>query len=137
MATLAGHGIGGKIALATACYHHDKVTGYFGIDTVPYNQYFFQPYQELRNYIKDLSSISLTRSFTSISSDIKQKVKDPKWKALLQSNVAKGEHSNSYNWKFDMEAISYNIKNDTPNSLIGWSKAVGLYPGRVHFAFPD
>jgi pimeloyl-ACP methyl ester carboxylesterase len=41
MATLAGHGIGGKIALATACYHHDKVTGYFGIDTVPYNQYFF------------------------------------------------------------------------------------------------
>ena len=135
MATLAGHGVGGKIALAAACYHHDKVTGYFGIDTVPYNQYYFEPYQELRNYIKDLSTISLTRPFTSISYDIKQKVKDPKWKALLESNVAKTE--NSYNWKFNMDAIQNNIKSDYPSSLTGWSKNVGLYPGRATFVFPD
>jgi len=34
-ATLGGHGIGGKIALAVGCYHSDRVTGYFGIDTSP------------------------------------------------------------------------------------------------------
>lgn len=89
MATLAGHGIGGKIALAAACYHHDKVTGYFGIDTTPTDQYFFEPYQELRKYIESLSSISLLRPFTSISYDIKDRVKDPKWKSLIEINVAK------------------------------------------------
>jgi pimeloyl-ACP methyl ester carboxylesterase len=44
MATLAGHGLGGKVAFATACYHFDRVTGYFGIDTTPMNQYYFQPF---------------------------------------------------------------------------------------------
>lgn len=40
MATLAGHGVGGKIALAAACYHYDKVTGYCGIDTTPMNHFY-------------------------------------------------------------------------------------------------
>lgn len=40
MATMGGHGIGGKVALATACYHFDKVTGYFGINTTPMDQYY-------------------------------------------------------------------------------------------------
>jgi len=35
MATLAGHGFGGKLALATACYNLDRVTGVIGIDTAP------------------------------------------------------------------------------------------------------
>ena len=51
MATLGGHGIGGKIALAAACYHNEKVTGLVGVDTVPYDQYYFEPYQELRSYV--------------------------------------------------------------------------------------
>ncbi len=42
MATLGGHGIGGKIALATASYHLNKTTGYFGIDSTPMNQYYFE-----------------------------------------------------------------------------------------------
>jgi len=36
-----------------------------------------------------------------------------------------------------MDAVWNNIKGDSPGSLIGWSKSVGLYPGRVCFAFPD
>lgn len=52
MATLAGHGIGGKIALAAACYHFDKVTGYYGVDTVPTNQYYYEPFHELRDYVQ-------------------------------------------------------------------------------------
>ena len=51
MATLAGHGIGGKIALAAACYQYKYVTGYFGIDTTPTNQYYFEPFHELRGYL--------------------------------------------------------------------------------------
>ena len=43
MATLGGHGVGGKIALATGCYHMDKVTGYFGLDTTPMNHFYHEP----------------------------------------------------------------------------------------------
>lgn len=42
MATLGGHGLGGKIALAAACYNLNKTTGYFGIDLTPMNQYYFE-----------------------------------------------------------------------------------------------
>lgn len=41
MATLAGHGLGGKVALAAACYHYDRVTGVCAFDTTPHNQYYF------------------------------------------------------------------------------------------------
>jgi len=48
MATLAGHGVGGKVALAAACYNYDKVTGYCGIDTSPLNHFYHEPVKELR-----------------------------------------------------------------------------------------
>lgn len=135
MATLAGHGLGGKIALATACYHHEKVTGYFGFDTVPTNQYFFEPFHELRGYVGNLRDIALNRPFTSIAYDLKQKIQCPKWRALFESNIVKAD--NRYTWKFDLDAVWNNIKTDSPSSLVGWHKSVGLYPGRVGFAFPD
>jgi len=34
-ATLAGHGYGGKLALATGCYHFDRVSGVYAIETSP------------------------------------------------------------------------------------------------------
>lgn len=43
-ATMAGHGIGGKIALAAACYHMNHVTGYVGLDSTPMNQFYHEPY---------------------------------------------------------------------------------------------
>lgn len=42
MATLGGHGLGGKIALACASYNLNKTTGYFGIASTPMNQYYFE-----------------------------------------------------------------------------------------------
>jgi pimeloyl-ACP methyl ester carboxylesterase len=44
-ATLGGHGIGAKIALAAAAYHHDKVTGYFAFDSSPMDQYHHESFQ--------------------------------------------------------------------------------------------
>jgi len=43
-ATLGGHGFGGKLALGTACYHLDRVTGVFGLDTAPMNHHYFEPF---------------------------------------------------------------------------------------------
>lgn len=42
MATLGGHGLGAKIALAAACHNLNKTTGYFSIDSTPMNQYYFE-----------------------------------------------------------------------------------------------
>lgn len=135
MATLAGHGLGGKIALATACYHSEKVTGYIGLDSVPTNQYYFEPFHELRGYVKNMRDISLSRPFTSISYDLKQKIKCPKWRGIFESNVIKGD--TGYTTKFDLDAVWDNIKSDQPSSLVGWHPSVGCYGGRVLFAFPD
>jgi pimeloyl-ACP methyl ester carboxylesterase len=54
MATLGGHGLGGKVALAAACYHFDKVTGYFGINSTPTDQYYHESVAELRGYLNFL-----------------------------------------------------------------------------------
>lgn len=51
MATMGGHGLGGKIALATASYHMNRTTGYFGIDTTPMSQYYFEAAREVRKYV--------------------------------------------------------------------------------------
>lgn len=135
MATLAGHGLGGKVALATGCYHPNYVTGFYGIDTVPHNQHFYEPLHELRANLQALQSVSLHRSYQSIVAEIKAQVKCPKWRSIFENNLVRQD--GQYEWKFDFEAVSNNFKTDSPNSMAGWSSAVGLYPGRACFAFPD
>lgn len=51
MATLAGHGIGAKIALATGCYHAERVTGVFAIDSSPLDQRYHEAFKEFRGYV--------------------------------------------------------------------------------------
>ena len=135
MATLAGHGLGGKVALATGCYHPSYVTGFFGIDTVPYNQYFYQPFHELRGCLSNLRNISLNKSYPGIIADLKAEIKCPKWRSVFENNLVR--HEGKYEWKFDVEACWNNINTDSPNSIVGWSSNIGLYPGRVCFTFPD
>lgn len=48
MATLGGHGLGAKIALAAASYNLNRTTGYFGIASSPMNQFYFEAAKELR-----------------------------------------------------------------------------------------
>jgi len=78
MATLGGHGIGGKVALAASCYHFDKVTGYFGIDSTPMDQYYHEPFTQLRKYLSYLSGVNLNRSFNALNNDFKQNIAFPK-----------------------------------------------------------
>lgn len=42
MATMGGHGLGAKIALAAASYNLNRTTGYFGINSSPMNQFYFE-----------------------------------------------------------------------------------------------
>jgi len=71
-ATLAGHGFGGKVALATACYHHDRVTGVFGIDTSPMDHRYFVAFKEFKHYIERLRELDIkSASLKDIESYLK------------------------------------------------------------------
>ena len=98
MATLAGHGLGGKVALAAACYHFDRVTGVCAFDTTPYNQYYFEPFHELRSYIRDLKHLNMNRAYGAIIHDLKQIIKCPKWRSIFENNLVRGQ--GGYHWKF-------------------------------------
>ena len=66
-ATLGGHGLGGKIALAAACYHYDKVTGYFGLDTTPMDQYNHEAIRELRGVLHQAKTLNIRRGYNAIN----------------------------------------------------------------------
>ena len=135
MATLGGHGVGAKVALAAACYHYDKVTGYFGIDSTPMDQYYHEAYTELRNYVDFARSANLNRGFQAISNEFRNQVLDPRWRTLLLNNLEKD--GAGYRWACNINAIHSNLINKFPTNLTNWAKNIGLYPGRAMFVFPE
>ena len=50
-ATLAGHGYGGKVALATGCYYPERSTGCFVIDSSPMDQRYHEAFHEMKGYV--------------------------------------------------------------------------------------
>lgn len=107
MATLGGHGIGGKVALATACYHYEHVTGYFGLDSTPMNQYYHEGVKELASYVRLLNNFNIKRSYGAIAGELKNSVACPKWRSIFLNNLNKGNHG--YDWNFNLEAINRNL----------------------------
>jgi hypothetical protein len=134
-ATLGGHGLGGKVALAAACYHFDKVTGYFGIDTSPMNQFYHQTSQELRTYLHAANNLNTARSYSSISAELKNSILCPKWRSIFLSNLVKAD--NGYEWNFNLPAVFQNLIYENPSNLSCWHSGVGLYPGRATFLLPE
>lgn len=106
-ATLGGHGLGGKIALAAACYHYDKVTGYFGIDSTPMNQFYHEPVRELRQILDTLSELNINRSYASINAELKRVVLCPKWRSLFLNCLVKSD--TGYTWNFNFNAVHSNL----------------------------
>ena len=121
--------------MATASYHLNRTTGYFGIDTTPMNQYYFEAAREVRKYVQTIKNLNLSRSFNSIVGELKQEIQCPKWRNLIQSNIVKGEAS--YRWEFNVEAITHNLLSSTPNSLWEWPTTNGLFTGKSMFVFPE
>jgi pimeloyl-ACP methyl ester carboxylesterase len=58
-ATLAGHGFGGKLALAFGCYHLDRVTGVMCVDTAPIDHRYFESFKEFKSNISKAKEIDL------------------------------------------------------------------------------
>ena len=58
-ATVAGHGFGGKLALAFGCYHLDRVSGVMCVDTAPLDHRYFESFKEFKSNISKASEIDL------------------------------------------------------------------------------
>jgi len=72
-ATLGGHGFGGKLALAVGCYHAERVTGVFCLDTAPVDHRTYQPFQEMRDYVAKIREFNL-RNEKDIHAQLKAEV---------------------------------------------------------------
>ena len=135
MATLAGHGLGAKLALATGCYNPERVTGIIGLDGCPMDQSYVQPYQELNGYLNQLKDVELGKGFTHISEELKERIKDPKWRSIFHSQLTKD--GSRFNWNFNLDLLSRNLSSKHNESLLNWPRNMGLWVGRALFLFPD
>lgn len=95
MATLAGHGLGGKLALAVGCYHAERVTGVFAIDSTPTDQRYHEAFKEVKGYVNALTQINFkTWSDKEVKEFLKENIKDPKWRANFVNNISKNAKTN-------------------------------------------
>jgi hypothetical protein len=47
------------LALATGCYHSERVTGVFCLDSAPVDHRYFDSFVELKNYVQKCRDIKL------------------------------------------------------------------------------
>jgi len=65
-ATLAGHGLGNHLAIATSAYEPSKFTGIVGIDSSPLDYRGFESLREIKKNLNILQGINPTWSETQI-----------------------------------------------------------------------
>jgi len=135
-ASIGGHGIGGKIALAAACYHSDRFSGYFGLDYTPVNYAEYEAFKEIVTYLNALRGLNLKRNKAHINHDIDQHIGDAKWAEIFKQNL-KMLGKGNYEWNFDFDALLENVNNSTANNIGAWHSHYGLWGGRANFAFGD
>lgn len=134
-ATLAGHGLGAKLALATGCYHAERVTGVMALDSSPMNQSFVEAYRELNGYLQIVKDIDTSRSANHVTNELKKSIKCPKWREILEDNIVK--QANGVSWDFNLNVLAHNLRSKGAESLLNWESNMGLWTGRAMFAFPE
>lgn len=135
-ATLAGHGFGGKLALAVGCYHAERTTGVVALDTSPLDHRYHEAHQEFAQYIQKLSEINLGKPRAEIENILRTVIPDPKWRALFNQNLRRVSER-SFGWDFDLPSLLHNVKFNKADSIAYWAERHGLYTGRVRFIFPE
>lgn len=135
-ATLGGHGFGGKVALATGCYHAERVTGVVGVDSAPLDHRYYDAYKDFKGYIEKIKHIEMKRPRITIEADIRRAIEDPKWRDIFIENLKRVGEQN-YDWSFDLANLHRNVSFNKADSIGYWAEKHGLYTGRVCFLFPE
>ena len=82
MATIGGHGFGAKLATATAIAHMNRFTGIMCLDGGPLNHKYYEPYQELCEYVDLAKNINLESGEEGIKT-LKDKISCPKYREIF------------------------------------------------------
>lgn len=135
-ATVGGHGLGAKVALAAACYHSDRFTGFYGIDYTPVDYRYYEPFREIATYVQEMSKLNLKKPRSAIMADIERRIPCPKWKAIFKQNLKMITPAN-YDWNFNMNGLLENISHSGANHIGAWNPNFGLWGGRCCFVFPE
>jgi len=135
-ATLAGHGYGGKLALAVGCYHAERVTGVFCIDTAPLDHRYFEAFKEFKHYVIKSREIPKNLTRGQAESWFTDNIADSKWRKILSQNLTV-DSSNKLAWRFEMEYLYHNLHFNKADSIGYWAEKHGIYTGRVNFIFPE
>eukprot|EP01016_Furgasonia_blochmanni_P005459 TRINITY_DN1211_c0_g1_i1.p1 TRINITY_DN1211_c0_g1~~TRINITY_DN1211_c0_g1_i1.p1 ORF type:complete len:458 (+),score=105.78 TRINITY_DN1211_c0_g1_i1:158-1531(+) len=135
MATLGGHGFGAKVALATGCYHSERVTGVFALDGAPLDHRYFDAFKEFTNYVVGAKDVDLRRNRADIEADIAKLVKDKKWRSIFLSNLVRS--GEGYNWNFEINYLAKNLSYNKADSIGYWAEKHGVFTGRNVFIFPE
>lgn len=62
------------MALAVGCYHAERVTGVFCLDSGPLDHRHYEAYRELKDVVKFAHGLNLNRGRNDIEVEIKEKV---------------------------------------------------------------
>jgi len=135
-ATVGGHGLGAKVALASACYHTERFTGFYGIDYAPVNYRNYEPFRELVTYLNAVKGLNLQRPKAAIAKQLDSLIADPKWCEIFKQNLAMVSPGN-YRWNFDLHGLLENVNHSTMEHIGAWNSHYGLWAGRSMWAFPE
>ena len=66
--------LGGKLALAMGCYHAERVTGVFSLDSAPLDHRYHESFRELKGVVDFARNMNLNRGKPEIEVEMKEKV---------------------------------------------------------------
>jgi esterase len=104
-ATIIGHSMGGKIAMACGLYYPDKVTRIVSIDIAPKH---YPPYHlGIMNALLNTLSLQAFSSKTAVSDHLAAHIPNPALRQFLVKSIAKNPDG-SLHWLFNIPAIHHN-----------------------------
>lgn len=62
------------MALAVGCYHADRVTGVFSLDSGPLDHRHYEAFREVKDVVKFAHELKLNRGRNDIELEIKEKI---------------------------------------------------------------
>jgi esterase len=111
---LAGHSMGGKVAVNFALKWPEKINSLVIIDVSPFilpvNEHKF--YDENRNILESIMSVDLTgiKTRSQVEEQIGEKIKSEKVLALIMKNIQRTTNS-SFSWKMNVRSLYNNLHN--------------------------
>ena len=133
-AVLCGHSIGGKVAMAVALLHPQRVERLLVLDMAPvsYDRESFPQWANIEAVVDAMASVNLktVRSKQDADQQLVRTVPDPALRGFVLTNLVRSEGGDGFRWRTNLQAIR-----DSLPSLGEWSlgEHEDIYHGNTLF----